>query len=112
MLPTAHIVDQQDDAVTLRFVVASGDAVFDGHFPGHPVLPGVVQIDWAVRLGERHLGTSAHMGRDLRMKFRRVVAPDTVLTLHLRIDRAKNRLSFSYCAGDGETASGMIGLAV
>src|SRR5690606_37926347 len=35
----------------LTFDLDPALAVFDGHFPGYPILPGVAQLDWAVRFG-------------------------------------------------------------
>jgi 3-hydroxymyristoyl/3-hydroxydecanoyl-(acyl carrier protein) dehydratase len=41
-----------------RFTVEVADdhPAFAGHFPGHPVLPGVVLLDEVVAGAERHLG--------------------------------------------------------
>ena len=30
--------------------------VFPGHFPGHPIVPGVLLLDWAQAAIEAHLG--------------------------------------------------------
>lgn len=30
--------------------------VFEGHFPGHPIVPGVLLLDWAQSAIETHLG--------------------------------------------------------
>ena len=77
---------------------------FAGHFPSRPVLPGVVQIDWAIRLAETHLGSGLSAACDYQVKFRRVIGPGPGATLELRIERARSALHFTYRDG-GEIAS-------
>lgn len=75
---------------------------FRGHFPGCAILPGVVQLDWAVRLGSEYLGTSREVARVLALKFNRIVCPGARLTLWL--EPAADGLSFRY-EGAGEICS-------
>ena len=77
---------------------------FAGHFPGQPVLPGVVQTDWAIRLSKDLLETGITAATDFQVKFRRVIQPGDDLTLSLRHDRTKHSLSFEY-RQKGEIAS-------
>lgn len=56
---------------------------FAGHFPGRPLLPGVVQIDWAVSQGER-LGFGADRFTGWTgVKFPTPLLPETVVGLCL-----------------------------
>lgn len=75
---------------------------FRGHFPGCAILPGVVQLDWAVRLGSEYLGTRREVARILELKFKRIVRPGARLTLWL--EPAAEGLSFRY-EGAGEICS-------
>jgi len=43
------------DGLELDLRVPPDLEYFAGHFPGIPILPGVVQIDWSVRLGRARL---------------------------------------------------------
>jgi acyl-coenzyme A synthetase/AMP-(fatty) acid ligase len=72
-----------DAEATFRLSIPATLASFEGHFPGTPILPGVVQVDWAVgfarrcfRLPHRFLGLEV-------LKFQRVIVPESVLTLTL-----------------------------
>ncbi len=85
-------------------------AWFDGHFPNDPILPAVVQIDWAI-----HFGINCNLDDGLdrnhfaglnRLKFRAVITPDTVLRLTLGM--ADNRLQFTYESRDGLHSKGKI----
>ncbi|WP_345811307.1 AMP-binding protein [Paraburkholderia sp. PREW-6R] len=83
-------------------------AHFAGHFPGLPILPGVVQVDWAVRLAAEHVpGVRAVSSID-RLKFMAPVSPGAVLDLTLAHDAARRRVQFAYRANGHECASGVI----
>lgn len=56
---------------------------FDGHFPGHPLLPGVVMLGWAIERADS-LGLAAHaLRRCARIKFQRPVLPGDNLDLNI-----------------------------
>ncbi len=41
---------REGDSLRIRARVPRDLLYFDGHFPGHPLLPGFVQLDWVMRL--------------------------------------------------------------
>ena len=72
--------------------------VFRGHFPGHPVMPGVLQLEaLAQTAGIALLGTPACAGKLGFLakvdgaRFRRQVLPGEVLVLEARILKANAR---------------------
>lgn len=81
---------------------------FQGHFPGRPILPGVVQMDWAVHWGREELGLPLLAAQEFQIKFKSVIAPGDRLTLALRHDEAKGRLSFEYRRGGDVCSSGTV----
>lgn len=96
--PMPDILDEtrDGDTVTLRLRIQPELAHFAGHFPGLPILPGIVQTDWAVRLGRRHFaGLDRSLGVD-QLKFQAMVRPGMELTLALAYDSARHSLAFSY----------------
>lgn len=69
---------------------------FAGHFPGLPILPGIVQMDWAVRLARRYFsGLDRSIGVD-NLKFQSIVRPGALLDLMLTHDSVRHRLEFAY----------------
>ncbi|MBS4047187.1 MAG: acyl-CoA synthetase [Alphaproteobacteria bacterium] len=82
----------------------------EGHFPGQPVLPGVVQVDWAVLLAARHLGLAIESAQKLQVKFRRVTVPGMTVVLRLQHVPARRRLTFEYRCEDDILSSGSIAL--
>lgn len=84
---------------------------FQGHFPGNPILPGVVQVDWAVRLGTEAFGDLGRFRAIEHLKFLDLIRPGETLELHLDFDPALGRLRFSYLAGAARKSSGVIRFA-
>jgi 3-hydroxymyristoyl/3-hydroxydecanoyl-(acyl carrier protein) dehydratase len=82
---------------------------FDGHFPEFAILPGVVQIDWAVRFARRHLNFGRAAARTIQVKFRKPIRPDTPLTLSLSLTASGRRLTFIYRDAQGVCSSGQLG---
>jgi len=83
----------------------------DGHFPGMPIIPGVAQIDWVVKLAARHFGLALGAAQNYQVKFHRLTLPGTMVTLSLMHDAGRQRLSFSYKRGDDVLTSGVVRLA-
>jgi 3-hydroxymyristoyl/3-hydroxydecanoyl-(acyl carrier protein) dehydratase len=83
-------------------------AHFAGHFPGLPILPGVVQLDWAIRLAAEHLPSVRAVASIDRLKFMAPVLPGAVLKLTLAHDAAHRRMQFAYRTDGRDCASGVI----
>lgn len=92
--------------IELDLFIAADLPQLDGHFPGFPVVPGVALVDWAARLALRYLQTGDGVARALQVKFRRIVAPDNLITLVLEHHPTRNRLAFTYRQGEQIFASG------
>ncbi|MDY0873329.1 AMP-binding protein [Dongia rigui] len=86
-------------------------AQLDGHFPGMPIVPGVAQIDWAVKLAARYMGIPLASAQTYQVKFHRLTLPGMAVKLCLAHDEARQRLRFSYRRGDDVLTSGVIRLA-
>lgn len=77
---------------------------FRGHFPGDPVLPGLVQVDWAIRLGTEAFGDPGPFRALERLRFLEALRPGE--TVELRITPAPESFAFEYRRGEGKVSSG------
>jgi acyl-coenzyme A synthetase/AMP-(fatty) acid ligase len=97
------------DAWRLTFTVPPGLPCFAGHFPGDPVLPGVVQLDALVARQVERLWPDAGALRTVkRLKFSRVIRPGERLVVELARDRAAGTVQFSIDGPGGRCASGTL----
>ncbi|MFA0930308.1 AMP-binding protein [Pseudomonas syringae pv. tagetis] len=102
-----EVLDQQavDGELHLRLIVPPDLAFFSGHFPKAPVLPGVVQVDWAFSLGQRLLALPSGFAGMEVLKFQQLVRPGDRLKLTLRFDAARSKLYFAFHNADGAPCS-------
>jgi 3-hydroxymyristoyl/3-hydroxydecanoyl-(acyl carrier protein) dehydratase len=80
----------------------------DGHFPGQPILPGVVQIGWAVYFAGEIYGYHSGVHTLEQIKFRRPILPGKRLTLHLIPDVQQHKLRYEYRDADSNYSSGTL----
>jgi len=83
-------------------------AHFAGHFPGAAILPGVVQVDWAVHFARWHLPLQGEFSALQNLKFLAVVQPGEELRLTLVWDAEQRRLDFSYSTPARRYSTGRI----
>lgn len=83
-----RILDWDEDNITGRKNVTINEPFFQGHFPGHPIMPGVLQVEGLAqcagclifqKVEDRHDKVVYFMGLD-NIKFRKPVYPgDTII---------------------------------
>lgn len=97
------------ERATLQFSVAADLGWFEGHFPGHPVMAGVVQLQAVVVRQARRLWPAlGQPGRLLRLKFKQTIVPGDRLTVVLVHQAAAGRVDFELSTGRGSCASGIL----
>lgn len=106
--PTPLWVMREATQAQLDLELDAALAVFDGHFPQVPILPGVAQLDWAVRFGREAFALPPHFLRMEMLKFQRVARPGMRIRLHLEWLPQKSTLAFRYESSLGPHASGRV----
>ena len=85
-------------AVAIRNVTAH-EQVFNGHFPGNPVLPGVLIVEAMTQTGavallsmDEFKGKTAYFGGIKQAKFRKVVRPGDTLRIEVTLEKIRNNV--------------------
>ena len=92
--------------LTLR--VPANLLYFDGHFPEVPILPGVVQVDWALYFAHENLAIPDEFCGLQALKFQQVIRPEMDVVLDLAYEETKQSLQFNYSSAAGQHASGRV----
>jgi acyl-CoA synthetase (AMP-forming)/AMP-acid ligase II/3-hydroxymyristoyl/3-hydroxydecanoyl-(acyl carrier protein) dehydratase len=93
---------------SLQLTVPPDLAYFSGHFPTAPVLPGVVQVEWALNLGQQLMNLPSKFAGMEVLKFQQLVRPGDEVQLHLRFDPVRSKLYFAYRNETATCSSGRI----
>ena len=107
LLPEILAERSEAHRVEIDLRVPADLAYFPGHFPGLPILPGVVQLHWSVDLARARLALRGEFTGADNLKFLSIVRPEARLTLALEL-AARTQLRFSYFRGDKKYSSGTL----
>jgi 3-hydroxyacyl-[acyl-carrier-protein] dehydratase len=116
--PPFRFVDSIDamkpaEHIEARWFVTGDEYFLQGHFPGNPIVPGVIQLEALAQAGaltllgdERYAGKLALFGGVEKVRFRRVVRPGDELLLEVDVERLSARGGWAQARAsvDGETA--------
>jgi 3-hydroxymyristoyl/3-hydroxydecanoyl-(acyl carrier protein) dehydratase len=109
-MPTARWVAGDDTSATAELDITEDLAIFDGHFPGAPIVPGVAQVDWVMALAPQRLAVPPRQrfARLDVLKFQAVIRPGATVRLALDWQPAACALTFRFTSDAGSHASGKI----
>ena len=106
-----EVIRDEPELKELRavFVFNAAYSGFDGHFPGRPILPAIVQLASVRFLAELGLKQSVNPVSYSRVKFRGIIQPDERIEVQLRLVKKEAAWvgSFSlHNGGEERVASG------
>ena len=113
---------EKNKSVTVIKNVTFNEPFFQGHFPGNPIMPGVLILEALAQAGatiilslEENIGkTALFVGAD-NVKFRRMVVPGDVLILKCEILKYKFKFGVAKCiakVGDEIACEAKISFAI
>jgi 3-hydroxyacyl-[acyl-carrier-protein] dehydratase len=94
--------------------VSMNEPYFAGHFPGQPVMPGVLQIEALAQVGAvailsqpEHRGKIAVFAAIDGVRFRKMVKPGDTLRLEVTLEKMRRRIGKGHCVAsvDGDVAT-------
>lgn len=81
------------DGASARFRFAQDLSVFQGHFPGFPIVPGIYLIEGARVLGEHSLGEPLIIASVELAKFSAAVLPEDWVEASVALDAVRDPIS-------------------
>jgi 3-hydroxymyristoyl/3-hydroxydecanoyl-(acyl carrier protein) dehydratase len=100
------------DYCRLQLAVPHKSPYFDAHFPGAPILPGVVQLKWAEHFARELLGLNGPFLGMQKVKFQNLVRPGMELELQLQYSAGSGRLEFSFRSDGGQHSQGRMNYGI
>ena len=94
-------------AAEFVWTVPADHPAFPGHFPGRPIVPGVVLLDQAILFAEKLPGTKVGHWQVGTAKFLSPVGPAETLVFSLR-PTPRGALAFTVRSGARDVASGSL----
>lgn len=92
-------VDEETGIITGRKCVAASEPFFQGHFPGHPVMPGVLLMETLAQLGavgiltrEEFRGAIPMFAGINKCRFKKPVVPGDVLEMEVEITKMRRTI--------------------
>ena len=83
-----------------RVILHEDCAVYEGHFPGNPIAPGVANIQMIKELAETIVGRPLRIAAIKQCKFLRPIRPDEQKPLDVMVSMTDNQLTADILDGD------------
>lgn len=95
------------DPLCQTFVIPAHHPAFPGHFPGNPIVPGVVLLDNALLVVAQACGATAFTGKIASAKFLSPVIPDERIQIQL-VPKTLHQYEFHLTVGERKVATGAV----
>ena len=106
--PEPHWRADAPSQAVASFELAPELAVFDGHFPGRAILPGVAQVDWAIVWARERFALPPVFLRLETLKFTQPIEPGARVELELNWNEAGGSVQFEYRSAAGRHSTGRV----
>lgn len=104
----------EGNKITALKQVTMGEPFFQGHFPGHPIMPGVLQLEAIAQVAgilmmrqAENAGKLAYFMSAESVKWRKPVRPGDTLLIDIELTKSRGKIGKAkgVCSVDGEAVS-------
>ncbi|MEN8134599.1 MAG: hypothetical protein ABFS18_03555 [Thermodesulfobacteriota bacterium] len=82
-----QVIDREQGTISAELRCPADFPAFDGHFPGQPVLPAVMQLVVVRMLAEELLQVPLDTVKTGKMKFKGMILPDEVVQIRVAVEK-------------------------
>ena len=105
--PIMQNITKTDTEFIADLTFLGDSAYFSGHFPEHPILPGVIQMHFVLFFIKQYFNKPANDYHIIKLKFSNLILPDTPVHFELKRN-GENEFAFNYISGDKKYSCGKI----
>ncbi len=103
-------IDQQN--INAVFSFKKELELFKGHFPGNPILPGIVQIEMVKYAIEKSYDQTFSIKTIKKTKFSNLIHPDTMVSLDITIKEEANMFNVKAIVKVDNSVAGKLNLVL
>jgi 3-hydroxymyristoyl/3-hydroxydecanoyl-(acyl carrier protein) dehydratase len=105
--PTFSVIEHNDHHLLLNVTIDDHLRCLKGHFDEFSVVPGVVQLDWAVQFSQEYLWMPTKGLEVCRLKFQKILRPTTEVQLRI-VKKSSHESVFRYANESDIFSSGTL----
>ena len=112
-----RVVSIDGNRIVARKNVSVNEPYFEGHFPDHPIMPGVLQLEAIAQVAgilmlkkAENFGKLAYFMAAENVKWRKPVLPGDTLTIDVELTKSRGKIgkAIGKCLVNGEQVSGAL----
>ncbi len=79
-------IEHQDSTILVTLLVSKDSKILEGHFPGHPVVPGACMLQIVKEVLENSFNQALILKKAEQLKFMAMIDPSNTQSVQLDID--------------------------
>jgi len=110
ILPRVNSIETHENNVLLNLTINADLRCFKGHFDDAAVVPGVVQLDWAIFFAREYIDMQGNVLDVSVLKFQKLLLPETNVWLDI-VKKSSKKFTFNYYMDENKFSSARVELS-